>query len=324
MFRSFRALLEGGAALFMLGSCAAVPAGEGVNANVRITVLSTNLAELRGTGEWGWSALVELDDYCILFDTGNYPQTVLNNAAELGLDLSCVTDVVLSHHHADHAGGLATLHEQFAPRAPTAFRTVHVAKGMFLPRPRDGKAEGNSMLEVRHKLEAQGVRFRIHPTAAEIRPGIWVTGPIRRIHPEQNYARGLQVRIDDELVTDYIPESQGLSVLTEHGTVVILGCGHAGIINTLDHVRSAVAAKSIHAVMGGFHLFTASDEVLDWVGERLAAIGPQHVMGAHCTGIEPLYRIRAGTGMSRQHAVIGSVGATFTVGEGFSPGPLAR
>ena len=295
-----------------------------VNQHVRITVLSTNLAELYGTGEWGWAALVEADGRCVLFDTGNHPETVLDNVGELDLDLSCVTDVVLSHHHADHTGGLLTLYRAVVSQHPDAFARVHVASGFFLSRPREEGREGNTMIAIRDELEASGVEFRVYAGPTEIMPGIWVTGPIERVHPEKNYAEHLRVVTESGVVPDYIPESQGLAVNTRDGFVVVLGCGHAGIINTLSYVRTAIAPLPIDGVMGGFHLFAAADETLDWVGREIGKIGAKNVMGAHCTGIEPLYRIRRTAGLSRQTAVIGSVGAVFESGRGFTPGRLAR
>src|SRR5262249_19622027 len=77
--------------------------------SVRITILSTMLADTKGLGEWGFAALVEADGRRLLFDTGARPDTVLANARELSVDLSDVTDVILSHHHADHTGGLLPL-----------------------------------------------------------------------------------------------------------------------------------------------------------------------------------------------------------------------
>src|SRR6186997_3475488 len=87
--------------------------------NVKITILSTMLAD-QGVGEWGFSALVEADGHRILFDTGNRPETVLQNARDLKIDLSTVTDVVLSHHHGDHTGGLLELRQELARKSPAA------------------------------------------------------------------------------------------------------------------------------------------------------------------------------------------------------------
>jgi 7,8-dihydropterin-6-yl-methyl-4-(beta-D-ribofuranosyl)aminobenzene 5'-phosphate synthase len=91
-----------------------------VVSDLKITTLSTMLTEFQGVGEWGFAALVEVDGKTILFDTGWRPETVRQNAEELGIDLSTVDTVVLSHNHADHTGGLVTLRRsQRAPRART-------------------------------------------------------------------------------------------------------------------------------------------------------------------------------------------------------------
>src|SRR5207244_12541809 len=95
--------------------------------SVRVTVRSTMLAS-RGIGEWGFAALVEVDGRRILFDTGARPDTVLMNAREMGIDLSGVTDVILSHHHGDHTGGLITLRRAMAERNPQALSWALAAK----------------------------------------------------------------------------------------------------------------------------------------------------------------------------------------------------
>ena len=105
---------------FLLGlaASASVLADGGKPRAVKVTVLSTMLADLTGIGEWGFAALVEVDGYRLLFDTGHREDTVVRNAEELKVDLSNVTDVILSHNHLDHTGGLLTL--SFPARSPGA------------------------------------------------------------------------------------------------------------------------------------------------------------------------------------------------------------
>ena len=110
--------------------------GERVS-DLRVRLLSTMLATM-GIGEWGFSALVEVDGERILFDTGQYPETVLRNADELGIDLSDVTHVVLSHFHGDHTGGLLSLREALSGENPVAISMVLVAEGIFHRRRGDG------------------------------------------------------------------------------------------------------------------------------------------------------------------------------------------
>jgi glyoxylase-like metal-dependent hydrolase (beta-lactamase superfamily II) len=90
------------------------------------------LTDFHGVGEWGFAALVEIDGRRLLFDTGARPQTVLDNARELGIDLSGVTDVVLSHHHWDHTGGLLALREALSKKNPAALSRAHVGEGIHL------------------------------------------------------------------------------------------------------------------------------------------------------------------------------------------------
>jgi 7,8-dihydropterin-6-yl-methyl-4-(beta-D-ribofuranosyl)aminobenzene 5'-phosphate synthase len=102
---------------------------------LRIEVLSTMLSSDAGIGEWGFSAIVDVDGRRILFDTGNRPETVLKNARELHVELSNVPDIILSHNHADHTGGLLTLRKSvLEDNKPRALETIHVGKGIFYPR----------------------------------------------------------------------------------------------------------------------------------------------------------------------------------------------
>lgn len=286
--------------------------------DVTVTILSSNLASGATVGEWGLSAFVQADGECVLFDAGRYPDTVLRNAEVLGIDLSCVTDVVLSHFHFDHTTGLLPLLGDLRAKNPDAVQRVHVAEGIFLPRQsrRNGEyVDSNQMIAVRDSLEAAGVEIVEHSGPAEILPSIWVTGPVDRVHQEQRYG-ATRVLVDGEWVQDHVPESQGLSVVTDQGHIVLLGCGHSGVVNLLEQVQRTIDDAPIHALMGGLHLFNASDEMLQWTAERLRSIEVQHLMAGHCTGIEPLMRLRAGLALDRRTAVVGAVGSRFVLGEG--------
>jgi 7,8-dihydropterin-6-yl-methyl-4-(beta-D-ribofuranosyl)aminobenzene 5'-phosphate synthase len=295
--------------------------------SVTVTILSSNLASGATVGEWGFSALVEADGKCVLFDTGRHPDTVQRNAAALDVDLSCVTDVVLSHFHFDHTTGLIPLVDSLREKNPDAIRRVHVAEGFFLPRrvpARYGDIERNTMIEQRPALEGKGVRFIEHSGPAEILPAIWITGPVERNNIEHTFGKDVEVLIDDDWVEDFVPGSQGLTVATADGPVVLLGCGHSGSVNLLQQVRRSIQDHTIHALMGGMHLFSADERTLDWTAAKLREIGVQHLMAGHCTGVEPLMHLRTGLGLSRNTAVIGAVGSRFVYGEGIYPTAIAR
>lgn len=289
---------------------------------LRIQILSTMLAE-DGIGEWGFAALVEADGRRVLFDTGARPDTVLNNARELQLDLSQVTDVILSHNHDDHTGGLLTLRRAVKAKNPAALSRAHVGTGIFWSRVQ-GSAEQNPMLATRPAYEATGGVFIQHDAPTELYPGVYLTGPVPRRYPERNWSKTFRLRAPTGEIEDNIPEDQSLVIDTEQGLVLISGCGHAGIINTVEYARKVVRPAPLHAAVGGFHLLDGSDPALDFTADKLREFGVANLVGAHCTGIESVFHLRQRAGLSRRSCVVGSVGATFVLGEGIHPGRLAK
>ena len=132
------------------------------------------------------------------------------------------------------------------------------------------------------------------------------------------------MRTPSGVVEDTVPDDQSVVVSTAEGLVVIIGCGHAGIANILTATDAQFAHRPIYAIIGGLHLFDAKDERLDWTADQLKRFGVRYLIGAHCTGIESLYRLRSHIGLSRQTAVVGAVGAAFTLGEGIHAGSIAQ
>ena len=287
---------------------------------LKITILSTMLAD-DGIGEWGFSALVEADGRKILFDTGAHPNTVLENAKELKIDLSDVQDVVLSHFHDDHTTGLMTLRNELSKKNPAALSRVHVAKGIFLER--RGK-DTNPMIAVKKEFEATGGKFIEHDKVDEIFPGVWLTGPVPRVYPEKNYPAGIEVKEDGKWVEDNVPDDQSLVFNTDRGFVLLAGCGHSGLINTLTYARKEIRHAPVDAAIGGFHLYNASDETLDWTAGKLKEFQTAQLMGAHCTGIESVYYLRRRMGLNRHNCVVGTIGATFDLKDGIKTGRIAR
>lgn len=291
--------------------------------SLKITVLSTMLAE-QGIGEWGYAALVEVDGRRFLFDTGARPETVLRNAEELGVDLSDVADLILSHNHGDHTGGLLTLRRELMRRNPGALSRVHVARGIFWSRPDTQGRETNSVLQLREQYESTGGVFIEHAGPVELASGVWFTGPVPRVHPERNFSGTGQVQAPEGLIEDNVPDDASLVIDTADGLVLLSGCGHAGIVNTVEYARTIVRSAPIHAIVGGLHLFAATDDVLAWTGNQLRAVGVRYLLAGHCTGIEATYRLRDLLGLSRQTAAVSAVGSSFTLGVGIDPLRLAR
>jgi 7,8-dihydropterin-6-yl-methyl-4-(beta-D-ribofuranosyl)aminobenzene 5'-phosphate synthase len=204
-----------------------------------------------------------------------------------------------------------------------ALSVAHVSRGIFYSRP-SPKGEQNEMIAIRKDYEASGGKCIKHAEGFDIFPGAWLTGPVPRKYPERNSSPGDKVQTPSGLVEDNIPEDQSLVLDTSQGLVVLTGCGHAGIINILSYSKERFPKEPVYAVIGGLHLFAASDEQLNWTGDKLKEFRVANLLGAHCTGIEAVYRLRERAGLTRKSAVVGSVGSTFTLGEGIRTGRLAK
>jgi metal-dependent hydrolase (beta-lactamase superfamily II) len=213
-----RTRVPGGAlVLFILGCAFGGRAHAAEPAHVKalkITVLVTNLAgdAYAGGGEWGFAAVVEADGHRILYDTGASPDLALRNAQTLKIDLATIEDVVLSHNHRDHTGGLLTLRRELAKTNPRALSRAHVGAGIFVPRiAADGRRNVNYAEQIKAEYEATGGKFVVHDGPAELFPGVWLTGPVPRAHPEHNWQPGVKIDSATGPVEDTLAEDSALA-----------------------------------------------------------------------------------------------------------------
>jgi 7,8-dihydropterin-6-yl-methyl-4-(beta-D-ribofuranosyl)aminobenzene 5'-phosphate synthase len=306
-----------------LAAQAPTPPAARTVSSLDITILSTMLAD-RGFGEWGFAALVEVDGRRILFDTGAYEDTVQRNVKALGLDLRDVESVVLSHNHWDHTTGLMPLRRELRGASAKALGTVYAGRGLFFPRvANDGRLD-DRMARIRTEYEAIGGTVVEVEGPHELMPGVWLTGPVPRVHPERNWSMVGKVRTDRGEVEDTVPEDMALVVRTAKGLVYLFGCGHAGVINTLEHGRKAIDPAPVEAIIGGLHLFQRQESELAWTAQQIKTFGVRHLVGAHCTGLEAVYRIRELAGLTRQTCIVGAVGASYSLAKGINPLMIAR
>lgn len=287
---------------------------------VKVTTLSTMLAN-DGLGEWGYAALVEVDGKRVLFDTGARSDVVLQNAKELGIDLSTVEDVVISHFHGDHTGGLLTLRRAMLVVNPKALSRLHVGAGIFEPRFNLQHQQRNSFIEVAAAYRDTGGSIIEHSAAQQILQGVWFSGPVNRTYDETNWNPGLLVQREGKAVADNLAEDSSLFIPTNEGTIIITGCGHAGIMNIADAAKHVTKSSKLLAVIGGIHLYAKPDPVLVRTAQHLKGI--RYLVGGHCTGIEALFRLRELLGLSRKTAVVETVGSTFSLSDGIVPGDIA-
>ena len=245
-----------------------------------IRALVENTAQRRGViGEHGVAFLVETAAGTVLFDTGQ-GRALLPNATELDVELGEVERIVLSHGHFDHTGGLRQLLDRIGPREVFAHPDALTPKYSV----RGGKVQSIGIPETRGALERAGARLHLHEGPAEIIPGVRTTGRIPRETGFEEVSTRFQVRLGAELTQDEMRDDQALVVDTEDGPVVVLGCAHAGLINTLICAEKLTGQPRFAAVIGGTHLVDADPSRLQRTIEALGRFEIGRMAPCHCTG----------------------------------------
>ena len=216
---------------------------------LKITTLSENTAGLgRFLGEWGLSILVEVDNLTILLDTGQ-SISASHNADLLGIDLSRIDKIVLSHGHYDHTGGLRQLLWKIRKEieiiahpdiwaAKYSSRRGQASKYIGIPFPPQ-------------ELESLGARFNLTTKPTTIADNLMTTSEVPMVTEFEQIEPYLLIKEKTGFQPDKLLDDQALIINTERGLVVILGCAHRGIINTLYHAQQLTGVKKIHAVVGG-------------------------------------------------------------------------
>jgi len=250
---------------------------------VKISVIVENTAGGDGTiSEHGMCFWIDTGATQAIFDTGQ-GGALLHNARIMGVPLEQAESVILSHGHFDHTGGLKTvLHLARNPK-------VYAHQAAFQPKFAcneygQSRAIGMpAMIEKSVRKLAGDIFFTTRPT--QIADPVFVTGEIPRVTDFED--TGGPFFLDEGCIEDDpFLDDQALFFESSKGIVVLLGCAHAGVINTLLYIQQLTHGKPIHAVMGGMHLLSASRKRMDKTIEYLTRINPDLLGSAHCTGSE--------------------------------------
>ncbi|HOW27159.1 MAG TPA: MBL fold metallo-hydrolase [Elusimicrobiota bacterium] len=248
--------------------------------NLTIRVLTDNNAVSGAIWtEHGLSLWIEADDDVILFDTGAGPALV-NNAPRLGLDLKKVSQAVISHGHSDHSGGLAGLVET------RGVLPLHLHPDALIDR---FSSRRGSMRSIGMPPASRGA---VHRSSGQVvwcrepvlvRSGVWVTGPIpRRL---AHHVMDPFLFLDEAGIRpDLIVDDQAMWIDMADGIVVVTGCAHSGLENTLGYISELTNKSPVKAIVGGLHLSRASHEQLSVAAQALDAVAPSLIIPCHCTG----------------------------------------
>jgi len=253
---------------------------------LRLTTLCDNLAGSLGwVAEWGLSILVQYKDEAVLLDTGG-TDSVVRNAVQNGINLNQITRIVLSHGHKDHTGGLRQLLQTLdAGRQVILHPEAWASKYASRAEPVGSEMHYIGIPYAKEELEHLGAEFTLNREPVWITDEIVVTGEVPLETSFESIDKNLFVKNKGKYQLDTVPDDQALVVKTAKGLVVILGCAHHGMINTLLHARKITGEERIHAVVGGTHLFRAGPDQLQQTIAALEEFNVAHIGVSHCTGM---------------------------------------
>jgi 7,8-dihydropterin-6-yl-methyl-4-(beta-D-ribofuranosyl)aminobenzene 5'-phosphate synthase len=247
---------------------------------LRITILIDNRAPEGLIAEHGFSAWIEVGEQHILFDTGKNGR-IADNASLLGIALSKTDFIVLSHGHCDHSGGLPQI-LRLAPKAEVCLHPAAVAprcsivagivKSIGMP-PASQVALDRMALEKLHWLQNE---YRLTQN-------IGLTGPIPRLTAFEDIDGSFFLDQRGQR-PDLIDDDLALWLATANGLIIIVGCAHAGLVNTLDQISRLTGGLPVRVIIGGFHLKNADSQRLHQTVTALHKYHPELIVPCHCTG----------------------------------------
>ncbi|NIN68783.1 MAG: MBL fold metallo-hydrolase [Anaerolineae bacterium] len=263
--------------------------------------------------EHGLSCLLKVhadsEQHVVLMDAGISATCLFHNVDLLKVDLSQVESVVLSHGHFDHFGGLPELLTRTREGIALALHP-----DAFLERrlniPYAGQPTPLPSLDGQALEEAGAVPHKTEEASTLASDLVLVTGEVERVTGFERGFPWAEARIDGDWVVDPFHDDQGVAVKVRgKGLVVIGGCSHAGIINTVKHAQDVARTDVVHAVLGGFHLNgPVFEPIIGRTIEEMKKIGPQYVVPMHCTGWKAINQFAAE--MPGQF-ILNSVGTTY-------------
>jgi 7,8-dihydropterin-6-yl-methyl-4-(beta-D-ribofuranosyl)aminobenzene 5'-phosphate synthase len=263
-------------------------------------------------------ATVNDEKSTILYDAAEASRNMENNVAALGMNLSEIDAIVMSHGHWDHFGGLSWTVESIGKKN----LPVYVHPWMFLKKGFEvEKPEGKEIREINHvasidDIEKAGGKVISTTEPILLADGMLLrTGEIPRVTTHEKGIKGHKVFIDGNWMDDTeVKEDVSLVAnVRDKGLVVISGCSHAGIINIIREAQRLTGESRVHGVIGGLHLAGGvTRDTMQETVRNMKEIGLKLLVPCHCTG----WRARHAMSAEMPNAYVeGSIGHKYIIGE---------
>ena len=256
---------------------------------------TTSPFENAAHGEHGLAYHIETiisgGSHSCLFDFAADPQGVMKNMNLLKIDFTKIEALGLSHDHWDHQAALLEIlkakREDFRKGIPF-YVGEQFFVGTFQRRP-SGDIVSFLALK-REEIEGLGfVKIVEIKEPTPIIPGAYLPGKIEQVTDYEKIPPGFVVKRGNEFVQETFPGEQAVVLNAKgKGLVVLSGCAHRGIVNTVKHAQKMTGIEKVHAVIGGFHLAGAKPELIQKTIADIKAIGPEYIVPTHCTGFETM------------------------------------
>ncbi len=237
-----------------------------------ISILTDNHPGSHTPAEHGLSYLIEYDRKRLLFDTGQ-SDMFLRNAEAMKIGMINIDMVILSHGHFDHGNGLGYL----------SGSSMICHPGCFVKRYRKSD---HTYIGLKHSKEELSLLFNLITSAEpyKISEKIFFLGEIPRVTGFESRTTSF---VFEDWSPDYVKDDSGIVMLLPEGLFVVTGCGHSGIVNTLEHAKKITGQKSIYGVIGGFHLKEIDLQTKETI-KYLKENNVKHILPSHCTELPAL------------------------------------
>jgi 7,8-dihydropterin-6-yl-methyl-4-(beta-D-ribofuranosyl)aminobenzene 5'-phosphate synthase len=274
----------------------------------RVTVLCENtVGALIGTGEHGFSAFIETQEGNYLFDTGR-GFSIVRNALLLKKDLTSIEKIFLSHGHHDHTGGLPEVLRVKGEVDVLAHPDIFLERIAVTKENNREKRRFSGLPYNRGYLELSGARFVLKKEFSEPAKGIFLTGEVPRKTPFEKPDPRLFAKAGSGWVPDKFRDDQSLVLDTPKGLIIIFGCAHSGMINTINYVMEKTGKEKIYGLLGGTHIGFLTPEQLEESIDALQGLAVENIGVSHCTGMKASMRLAQEFG---ERFFFGHVGSIF-------------